>query len=572
MRLDEVPQPSLIHGGRPHGPFRPPQSSAQADSGSSEDEAASEARSTTSDCPSLVSTAADDGLGGDAVDEQGQQEDLEEKLKEYVDCLTDKRYPWLPASPCPMPLLSPWQIAKTRQGALENLRLALASRLLPDFLLQRSLTLADALEKCLKKGKGEEQAPAAALLGLLCVQLGPGPRSEELFHGLQPLLVSVLTDAAASPSARLHCASALGLGCYVAAADVQDLLSCLTCLEGVFSRSCSAGGSTAPANLHGLFCAALQAWALLLTICPSSHISHILDRQLPRLLQLLSSETVNLRIAAGETIALLFELARDLEGSRRDSGARAEKKATSSVKGRVRAAPCGACRAQLRSHPRPAPALQEDLTYGDMDALCGALRTLATDSNKYRAKADRRRQRATFRAVLHFVEGGECEEETIRFGLEVLYVDSWARRRVYTAFKDVLGSGMHHHLQVGRRAGRGHQRVRCPRAALTVLSAQNNELLRDVFGLGPVLVLDAAALKACKVSRFEKVWPLAPCFPSIPAARRSAGLQEKPWLPLPLRSQIPTLPPSRQHLYNAAACKARTKARSRVRDKRADVL
>lgn len=38
-----------------------------------------------------------------------------------------------------------------------------------------------------------------------------------------------------------------------------------------------------------------------------------LPRQLPRLPQLLSSETVNLRIAAGETIALLFELARDLE-------------------------------------------------------------------------------------------------------------------------------------------------------------------------------------------------------------------------------------------------------------------
>lgn len=417
------------------------QSSTQADSGSSEDEAASEARSTTSDCPSLVSAAAEDGLGGDAVDEQGQQEDLEEKLKEYVDCLTDKS-------------------AKTRQGALESLRLALAARLLPDFLLQRSLTLADALEKCLRKGKGEEQALAAALLGPLCVQLGPGPQSEELFQGLQPLLASLLTDATASPCARLHCASALGLGCYVAAADVQDLLSCLSCLEGVFSRPCSAGGSTAPASLHGLFCATLQAWALLLTICPSSHLSHILDRQLPRLHQLLSSETVNLRIAAGETIALLFELARDLE---------------------------------------------EDLAYGDMHALRGALRTLATDSSKHRAKADRRRQRATFRAVLHFVEGGECEEETVRFGLEALYVDSWARRRVYAAFKAVLGSRLHHHLQ-------------------------NNELLRDVFGLGPALVLDAAALKACKVSRFEK------------------------------------------HLYNAAACKARTKARSRVRDKRADVL
>lgn len=47
---------------------------------------------------------------------------------------------------------------------------------------------------------------------------------------------------------------------------------------------------------------------------------------------------------------------------------------------------------------------QEDFVYEDMEALCGSLRTLATDSNKYRAKVDRRRQRSIFRAVLHFVE------------------------------------------------------------------------------------------------------------------------------------------------------------------------
>lgn len=68
MRLDEVPQPSLIQEGdhvvRPTLPGA--QSSAQADSGSSEDEAASEARSTTSDCPSLASAAAEDGLGESA--------------------------------------------------------------------------------------------------------------------------------------------------------------------------------------------------------------------------------------------------------------------------------------------------------------------------------------------------------------------------------------------------------------------------------------------------------------------------------------------------------------------------
>lgn len=49
---------------------------------------------------------------------------------------------------------------------------------------------------------------------------------------------------------------------------------------------------------------------------PPTHMCSLacpFPRQLPRLPQLLSSESVNLRIAAGETIALLFELARDLE-------------------------------------------------------------------------------------------------------------------------------------------------------------------------------------------------------------------------------------------------------------------
>lgn len=39
----------------------------------------------------------------------------------------------------------------------------------------------------------------------------------------------------------------------------------------------------------------------------------MLCRHLPKLPRLLESEDVNMRIAAGETIALLFELARDLD-------------------------------------------------------------------------------------------------------------------------------------------------------------------------------------------------------------------------------------------------------------------
>ena len=39
-------------------------------------------------------------------------------------------------------------------------------------------------------------------------------------------------------------------------------------------------------------------------------------------------------------------------------------------------------------------------------------------------------------------------EEVIRFGVEYIELDSWVRRRQYTALKDVLGTGVTLHLQV----------------------------------------------------------------------------------------------------------------------------
>ncbi|NXG53885.1 IFRD2 regulator, partial [Psilopogon haemacephalus] len=110
---------------------------------------------------------------------------------------------------------------KMRQAALQSLRLAFSSKILSEFLLERRLMLTDSLEKCLKKGKGEEQALAGTVLTLLCLQMGSGPEGEELFHSLKPLLISVLTDSTASPGARQSCAMALGMCCYIAAADLE---------------------------------------------------------------------------------------------------------------------------------------------------------------------------------------------------------------------------------------------------------------------------------------------------------------------------------------------------------------
>ncbi|NXP41677.1 IFRD2 regulator, partial [Leiothrix lutea] len=140
--------------------------------------------------------------GNEAASEQGQEEEVEDRLKEHMDNLLDKS-------------------AKARQAALQSLSLALSSKTLSEFLLERRLTLTDSLEKCLKKGKGEEQALAGTVLTLLCLQMGSGPEGEEVFCNLKPLLVSILTDSTASPSARQSCATALGMCCYIAAADLE---------------------------------------------------------------------------------------------------------------------------------------------------------------------------------------------------------------------------------------------------------------------------------------------------------------------------------------------------------------
>lgn len=51
-------------------------------------------------------------------------------------------------------------------------------------------------------GSGEEQAAAATVFALLCIQLGGGDEAEEGFKMLRPVLASLLIDTSASIAAR----------------------------------------------------------------------------------------------------------------------------------------------------------------------------------------------------------------------------------------------------------------------------------------------------------------------------------------------------------------------------------
>ncbi|XP_051804963.1 interferon-related developmental regulator 2 isoform X1 [Acanthochromis polyacanthus] len=359
----------------------------KGESAASDDDVASEILSHYSSASDTTSVL-EEGTGGEQVDEQTAQEETEDKLKQCIDNLMDKS-------------------SKTRLAALESLRQAFSSRLLDDFLTERRLTVSDCLERSLKKGSGEEQAAAATVFALLCIQLGGGDEAEEGFKMLRPILTAILIDSTASIAARQSCARSLGMCCYVSAAeDGEDLIKSLALLESVFMSSYPNREGTLPTpkpGSSGLHSAALQAWSLLVTLCPASRLTVLLHLHLPKLQACLQSSDVNYRIAVGETIALLVELGRDLD---------------------------------------------EDFEVDDSESLCESLKSLATDGNKHRAKNDRRKQRSIFREVLHYIENEDFTEEKIRFGVENVYIDGWMRRRIYDAFKEILESGVRHHLQL----------------------------------------------------------------------------------------------------------------------------
>ncbi|ROI15296.1 Interferon-related developmental regulator 1 [Anabarilius grahami] len=396
---------------------------------------------TLSHCSSLSerTSAAEDA----GESEEMAQEDFQYKLKVYIDSTVDKS-------------------AKTRQGALDGLKTAMATKILYEFISERRMTITDSIERCLKKGKGVEQCAAASLACLLCIQLGSGIESEEVFKTLKPVFKTILNDGSANIQARQACATSLGLCTLVAEDDIMDVYATMECFESLFTHSYVREDGSRPSvspQITQLHTNAILSWALLLTICTGSHIRDIAQKHLDKLPRLLENDDVNMRIAAGETIALLFELIRDVD---------------------------------------------PEFDYDDWESLCVKLNALATDCNKHRAKNDKRKQRSVFRDVLKAVEEGDFQSETIRFGTERMVIDSWVRKRTYDTFREFVGSGMNYHLQA-------------------------NEFIRDVFELGPPMLIDSAALKAMKSSRLER------------------------------------------HLYNAAAFKARTKARNKFRDKRVDV-
>lgn len=114
----------------------------------------------------------------------------------------------------------------------------------------------------------------------------------------------------------------------------------------------------------------------------------------------------------------------------------------------------------------------ENITADDFDELCDKLREIMTDNQKSRGKKDNRQQKSNFREILAAIEDNETPHIIIKFGRERLVLETWSRRRQYEAFCDIFGPGLNLHLA-------------------------ENEVVRDIFELGPVIIhMDLPKIKS----------------------------------------------------------------------------
>lgn len=285
--------------------------------------------------------------------------------------------------------------------ALEALCSGLLRRYSPDFLANQQMTVCDVIQRSLRKGKGGEVVAAARLAVLLALQL---PDCEEVYKELKPVLLPMVTDKTAAAGSRAAAATAVAGLAFLGGGEMAEVVAVMEVLEGVFAASyCKKDGSapSPPPEAQALHCSALSSWSLLLTLLTSGEVHRLAPAKAAQLRGLLLSSDVELRMAAGEALALVLEFAYDYD---------------------------------------------EEFEPQDLQGLVLAVRQLATDSTKSRSKKDRKEQRSTFRDVLRGVEEGEPPSQKVKFGRETLRLDSWFATLQYQWFCKQLGSGMNLHL------------------------------------------------------------------------------------------------------------------------------
>ncbi|XP_039114881.1 interferon-related developmental regulator 2 isoform X1 [Dioscorea cayenensis subsp. rotundata] len=340
-------------------------------------------------------------------------------LEKYLDALYEKR-------------------ASTREKALTGLVDAFSSQLLHGFVENKCITLLHQYLNSVKKGSSKEACLASRAIGLLAITVGAGDSAHEIMEeSLPPLSLALKCGSdAQKKSSVLDC---IALVTFVGAIDTDETENAMKIIwETIHPKSGTIVGSAAKLQ-PAVLAAAISAWSFLLTTMNGwGNNSDNWQESISFLSILLERDDRAVRIAAGEAIALIFEIGR-LDKFSREEGE------TDSA-GREGFKPRGlAYVASMKGK------------------ILNQVRELSAEAGgKGTGKKDLNLQRDLFQDILIFLETGECPEISMRISnnLGALRVTTRAQSIQLNFLKRFLASGFLKHMQ-------------------------DNELLHDVFSFTP---------------------------------------------------------------------------------------
>ncbi|XP_074380002.1 uncharacterized protein LOC141721141 isoform X2 [Apium graveolens] len=336
--------------------------------------------------------------------------------------------------------------ATTREKALVSIIDAFNSKLQHEFVEKKFATLLHQCLNSIKKGSAKEIALASHTIGLLALTTGPGEKAQEILEESFSFILEALKTKSDITKilALLEC---LAIITFIGGDDPEDTEKSMQTMWQVVHPKLGPNvvqKKPSPA----IIISAVSAWSFLLTTTDGWTLnSKAWQESISYLSSLLDKDDRLIRIAAGEALALIFEIG-NLE------------KFYVATTGSNDSSNHNGINARELTHIQ-----------GLRARILNQVRSLSVEAGgKGSAKKDLNSQRSTFRNILDYLEDGYSPETSMKIGGESLNTTTWSQLIQLNFLKHFLAGGF-------------------------VKQMQDNEVLHDIFGFSPKRKLFSATEK-----------------------------------------------------------------------------
>ncbi|XP_017239027.1 uncharacterized protein LOC108211837 isoform X1 [Daucus carota subsp. sativus] len=326
--------------------------------------------------------------------------------------------------------------SSTREKALVKIIVAFNSKLQHEFVEKKFATLLHQCLNSIKKGSSSEIALASHTIGLLALTIGPGERAQEILEeSFSPIIEALKSKSDTTKIlALLEC---LAIITFIGGDNPEETEKSMQTMWQVVLPKLGSNVVTIKPS-PAVITSAVSAWSFLLTTMDGWTLNQkIWLESISYLSSLLDKDDRLIRIAAGEALALIFEMGYLEKFSIATTGL-----SDSSNHNRIKA--------------RELAHIQ-----GLRAKILNQVKSLSMEAGgKGSVKKDLNFQRNTFRDILEYLEDGYSPEISMKIGRASFSTITWSQLIQLNFLKHFLGSGF-------------------------VKQMQENEVLHDIFGFSP---------------------------------------------------------------------------------------